>query len=221
MSSIQDNFREIASKLPAGVELVAVSKTKSNEDIMEVYNCGHKIFGESKAQELVPKYESLPKDIQWHMIGHLQSNKVKYIAPFIHLIHSVDSFKLLKAINKEAKKNNRTIECLIQMHIAEEETKYGFDMNELTTALISEDFKQIKHISIRGLMCMATFTDDTEQIRREFRTLKKNFEDLKLGFFKDSNEFNILSMGMSDDYPIAVEEGSNMVRVGSSIFGNR
>lgn len=221
MSYIQENYRKIKDNLPSNVQLIAVSKTKTNEDILKVYQIGHRVFGESKAQEMVPKYEALPKDIYWHMIGHLQTNKVKYIAPFVRLIHSVDSFKLLKTINKEAKKNNRVIDCLIQMHIAEEESKYGFDIEELNHVLCTPEFGQLDNICIRGLMGMATFTDNIQQIRKEFRSLKTHFDNIHRNFFADQDTFNIVSMGMSDDYFVAIEEGSNMIRVGSSIFGQR
>lgn len=221
MGNISENFRKVQDTIPSGVSLVAISKTKSNEDIMEVYDCGQRVFGESKAQELVPKYEELPRDIEWHMVGHLQSNKVKYIAPFVSMIHSVDSMKLLKAINKEGKKNDRVIDCLLQMHIAEEDTKFGLDYEELTGILSSEEFAKMKNIRIRGLMCMATYTDDTEQISREFRHLIDFFEQARSNFFPNDDTFTIKSMGMSDDYEIAIREGSNMVRVGSKIFGSR
>ncbi len=221
MERIADNYIKIKESIPEEVELVAISKTKPTEEIMEVYNCGQRVFGESKAQELVPKYEKLPRDIEWHMVGHLQSNKVKYIAPFVALIHSVDSMKLLKTINKEGKKNERVIDCLLQMHIAEEETKFGLDYDELSEMLSSEEFKKMKNIRIRGLMCMATFTDDTEQVSREFRQLVKYFEQARARFFANDEMFNLKSMGMSDDYEIAIREGSNMIRVGSKIFGSR
>lgn len=221
MENIKDNFNHIINQLPREVKLVAISKTKTDEEIMEVYHCGHRVFGESKAQELVPKYERLPKDIEWHMVGHLQTNKVKYIAPFVTLIHSVDSLKLLKTINKEGKKNHRVIDCLLQMHIAEEETKFGLDYEEISQLLGSDEFKSMQNVRIRGLMCMATFTQDTQQIRREFKQLAKHFSKVKDGWFQNTDYFNERSMGMSDDFLIAVEEGSTMVRVGSSIFGSR
>jgi PLP dependent protein len=221
MGQIAENFQKIMDEIPSDVKLVVVSKTKPADQIMAVYNCGHRIFGESKAQELVPKYEELSKDIQWHMIGHLQSNKVKYIAPFVSVIHSVDSIKLLKTIDKEAKKNNRKIDCLLQMHIAEEETKFGLDLDEIHQILGSEDFAGMKNIQITGLMCMATFTDDHDQIRREFKTLQKYFDIVKKQYFPNDDSFCERSMGMSDDYPIAIDEGSTMIRVGSLIFGHR
>ncbi len=218
---ITENYLQFKKGIPENVSLVAVSKTKPEEDILELYNQGHKLFGENKVQELVRKSENLPADIEWHMIGHLQSNKVKYLAPFIHLIHGVDSFKLLKTINKEAVKNKRTIPCLIQMHIAREETKFGFSEEELYHILQDEDFKNLENISIAGLMGMATFTEDYEQVRKEFRKLKTIFEELKSGFFKNEENFHVLSMGMSNDYRIAIEEGANMIRIGSLIFGSR
>jgi PLP dependent protein len=216
-----DNFRDFIKNLPAHVKLVAVSKTKSEEEILEIYNAGHRLFGENKVQELLPKYEDLPKDIEWHLIGHLQSNKVKYIAPFVGMIHSVDSLKLLKTINKEALKNNRTIKCLLQFHIAEEETKFGLDIEEAAEILSSEEFKELKNIEICGVMGMATFTDDLEKVRREFKNLKYVFGLLKKAFFADQSNFSEISMGMSDDYQVAVKEGSTIIRVGSAIFGSR
>lgn len=221
MSTVAENYNKIKATIPTETKLVAVSKTKPIEAIREVYECGQREFGESKAQELLPKYEELPKDIKWHMIGHLQSNKVKYIAPYVSLIHSVDSLKLLNAINKEARKNDRIIDCLLQMHIAEEETKFGLSYDEVVEILSSDAYKNMKNIRIVGLMCMATFTDDQQQIRREFKQLVRYFNDIKEAFFKNDDAFREKSMGMSDDYPIAIEEGSTMVRVGSMIFGSR
>ena len=197
--------------------MVAVSKTKPNTAILEAYQTGHRIFGENKVQELTEKYESLPKDIEWHMIGHLQSNKVKYIAPFVSLIHGVDSFKLLKEINKRAAQNERVINCLLQIHIAEEDTKFGFDEKEVIELIKSEAFQDLKNIKVVGLMGMATFTDNENQIRKEFKSLKKIFDKLSTLYF----QLSTLSMGMSGDYQIAIEEGSTMIRVGSSIFGER
>ncbi len=219
--TISENINKIKSELPKGVTLVAVSKTKPNEDIMQAYNSEHKIFGENKVQELVGKYESLPKDIEWHFIGHLQSNKVKYIAPFVSLIHAVDSLKLLQVIEKEGKKNNREIKCLLQMHIAEEETKFGLSFDELKDILNSDTFKNLKFAKITGLMGMATNTSNQKQVRKEFAYLKTCFEDVKNTFFKTDINFKHLSMGMSGDFRTAVEEGSNMVRIGSKIFGAR
>lgn len=221
MGHIANQYQEIIKGIPAHVKLVAVSKTKPEEDILELYQAGHRIFGESKVQELVPKYEHLPKDIQWHMIGHLQSNKVKYIAPFVHLIHSVDSFKLLKTIDKEAQKCQRTIDCLLQMHIAEEETKFGLDLPEAEALLSSPEFGQLQNVRIVGLMCMATFTEDQQQIHREFRQLHHFFTQLRTKFFSQDPAFCEMSMGMSDDYAIGIAEGSTMVRIGSLIFGHR
>ncbi|MCB9359845.1 MAG: YggS family pyridoxal phosphate-dependent enzyme [Flavobacteriales bacterium] len=215
--SITRNILQIKSTLPQNVTLVAVSKTKPNEAILEAYNVGQRIFGENKVQELTEKYDSLPKDIEWHMIGHLQTNKVKYIAPFVSLIHGVDSFKLLQEINKRAAQNNRSINCLLQVHIAEEETKFGFNEAEVIDLLVSTEFKSLQNISIVGLMGMATFTDDENQIRKEFTSLKQLFDKLQTSNFK----LQTLSMGMSGDYQLAIECGSTMVRVGSSIFGNR
>lgn len=219
--NIAENITKIKSELPERVKLVAVSKTKPNEDIMHAYNGGHKIFGENKVQDLVNKYETLPKDIEWHFIGHLQSNKVKYIVPFVSLIHAVDSLKLLKIINKEGEKINRKINCLLQMHIAEEETKFGLSFDEINKILNSEEYRQMEFVKITGLMGMATNTNDTAQIHKEFAYLKSCFEKTKVGYFKNDGNFANLSMGMSGDYKIAAEEGSTMIRVGSLIFGAR
>lgn len=201
--------------------LVAVSKTKPVEMIRELYDKGHRDFGENRAQELADKYEQLPQDIRWHMIGHLQTNKVKYIAPFVHLIHSVDRFKVLKEINKQARKNERIIDCLLQFHIAEEESKYGFDKKEVQDMLNSEAFSHLEHVRIIGVMGMATFTENMDQVRKEFRQLKQLFDFLKKEYFADQDTFKEISMGMSGDYKIALEEGSTMIRVGSLIFGAR
>jgi len=218
---IGTNIQKLKSGLPKGVKLVAVSKTKPNEDILAAYQNGHRIFGENKVQELTRKQEELPKDIEWHFIGHPQSNKVKYMAPFVALIHGVDSLKLLKTINKEAKKNNRKIRCLLQFHIAEESTKFGLNEDEAVEILESEQYKQLTNVEIDGVMGMATYTDDMEQVRKEFRKLRIIFEKLKAQYFSDRDSFCEISMGMSDDFPIAVEEGSTMIRVGSKIFGPR
>ena len=215
--NITKNLQQIKASIPEHVTLVAVSKTKSNEAILEAYQAGQRVFGENKVQELTEKHESLPKDIEWHMIGHLQSNKVKYIAPFVSLIHGVDSFKLLKEINKRAAQNERVINCLLQIHIAEEDTKFGFDEKEVIELIKSEAFQHLKNIKVVGLMGMATFTDDENQIRKEFKSLKKLFDKLQIS----NHQFQILSIGMSGDYQIAIEEGSTMIRVGSSIFGER
>ena len=211
------NIEKIKQQIGQNVQLVAVSKTKPVELLMEAYNVGQRIFGENKVQELVAKHEQMPKDIEWHMIGHLQSNKVKYITPFVSLIHAVDSLKLLETINKEALKNNRVIECLLQIYIADEETKFGLDETELNELLESENYKQMQNIKIVGLMGMATNTDDENKIRNEFKKLKSLFENLRFTIY----DLRFLSMGMSSDYKIAVEEGSTMVRVGSLIFGER
>ncbi len=216
-----ENFKRVQKEIPENVTLVAVSKTKPVEDILAVYEEGHKIFGENKVQELVRKYEVLPKDIQWHLIGHLQRNKVKYIAPFVHLIHAVDSLKLLKEINKQAKKNDRIISCLLQFHIAKEDSKFGMTLDTAIELLKSDDFLSMQNISIEGVMGMATNTDDEELIREEFRTLFNYFHVLKSHFFKFNDAFKEISMGMSGDYLIAIEEGSTIVRVGSAIFGER
>lgn len=219
--TIAENIDLIRSNLPVNVRLIAVSKTKPNELLMEAYNNGQRAFGENKVQEMVGKYETLPRDIEWHFIGHLQTNKVKYIAPFVHLIHGVDSFKLLKTIDKEAAKIGRVIPCLLQFHIAEEETKFGLSLQEAFEMLDSPDFKSLNNISVSGVMGMATFTDDEAQIRREFASLKSYFEALKSIYFTKNESFREISMGMSGDYLIAIEEGSTMVRIGSTIFGER
>lgn len=214
---IKDNLLAIKNSIPSYVTLIAVSKTNPNHAILEAYEAGQRIFGENKVQELVEKYESLPKDIEWHMIGHLQSNKVKYIASFVKLIHGVDSLKLLQEINKRAEQNNRIIDCLLQIHIAKEETKFGFDEEEVIEALQSEGFKKMTNIKIVGLMGMATNTTDESQIRKEFKSLRNLFTKLKT----HHPSLTTLSMGMSSDYKLAIEEGSTMIRVGSSIFGDR
>lgn len=214
--SIQDNLKTIETTIPNHVTLVAVSKTKPVEDLQEAYEAGIRDFGENKIQEMCDKYEVLPKDIRWHMIGHVQTNKVKYMAPFVHLIHGVDSLKLLKEINKQAEKNNRIIDVLLQQFIADEETKFGLDVEE-TRQIMQEEIQHLPHVRVVGLMGMATFTEDKNQIRNEFKTLKSNFDFLK----NNSENIIILSMGMSGDYQIAIEEGSTMVRIGSSIFGHR
>lgn len=219
--TIAENIDLIRSNLPVNVRLIAVSKTKPNELLMEAYNHGQRAFGENKVQEMVGKYETLPRDIEWHFIGHLQTNKVKYIAPFVHLIHGVDSFKLLKTIDKEASKIKRIIPCLLQFHIAEEETKFGLSLQEACEMLDSYDFKSLNNILVSGVMGMATFTDDEAQIRREFASLKSCFEQLKAAYFAGNETFREISMGMSGDYRIAIEEGSTMVRIGSTIFGER
>ena len=215
--SIATNLQSIKSTLPTHVTLVAESKTKSDENILDAYNSGHRIFGENKIQEMVSKWKVLPKDIQWHMIGHVQRNKVKYMAEFVALIHGVDSLKLLKEIDKQAKKHNRTINCLLQIHIAEEDTKFGLDKVELDAIIKSEEFNKLQNIHITGLMGMATFTDDQMQIRKDFQNLKCIYDKLSHLL----TDIYVLSMGMSGDYTIAIEEVSTMVRIGSSIFGPR
>ena len=218
--SISENILKIKSKLPEGVSLVAVSKTKPISDLLEAYNGGQRIFGENKIQEMASKYNEMPKDIAWHMIGHIQRNKVKYMAPFVSLIHGVDSLRLLTEINKQALKNNRIIDCLLQVKIAAEENKFGLSENEVLNLLGSEEIKTFQNIKIIGLMGMATFTDNQEQLQKEFEILKCVFDNLT---HRKSSNFNLktLSMGMSDDYHIAIKNGSTMIRVGSSIFGKR
>ena len=211
--SIKENLHLIKQKLPKNVCLVAVSKTQSNDDIIKAYNTGQKIFGENKVQEIIRKQEELPKDIKWHMIGHLQTNKVKFIAPFIEMIHSVDSFKLMNEIEKRAKQNNRIINCLLQVHIATEKTKFGFDLKKIEGVI--EETKKYKNINIRGLMAMASFTNNVEQISKEFSSINNLFKKIQ------KDKINILSTGMSNDYLIAIENGSNMIRLGSVIFGKR
>ncbi len=218
---IGKNITVIKNSLPPAVKLVAVSKTKPPETVMEAYRAGHKVFGENKAQELLQKYEELPKDIEWHFIGHLQTNKAKYITPFVKMIHGIDSFKILKAVNKEAKKNDRIVSCLLQFHIAQESTKFGLDEDEAREMLGAENFHALKNVSIEGVMGMATYTDDLMQVRSEFKRLKEIFIRLKNDYFSNNPLFREVSMGMSDDYLLAVEEGSTMVRVGSKIFGSR
>jgi len=220
--SIADNIKSLKKETDIiKVTLIAVSKTKSHDEIMEAYAAGQRLFGENMVQELVEKYEQLPKDIQWHLIGHLQSNKVKYIAPFISMIQSVDSIKLLQEINKHAQKNNRVIDCLLQVYIADEETKYGLGFDEIIELLRSEEFSTLKHIRIRGLMGIATNTENIKQVKDEFYELRIFFDGIKQSYFRKDNTFDTLSMGMSSDYKIAIEQGSNMVRLGSTIFGQR
>ena len=214
ISEIINNYK---AELGPDVTLVAISKTKPSSDILEAYKAGQKIFGENKIQEMAEKWEELPKDIEWHMVGHVQTNKVKYMAPFVSLVHAVDSLKLLKEIDKEAKKNNRTINCLLQIKIAEEDSKFGISIEDAGKILASNEFSALEHVKVTGLMGMATFTNDLEQVKKEFQYLKENFDTLK----NDYPNLEILSMGMSADYKIAVESGSNMVRIGSAIFGER
>lgn len=218
---INENLATIKNSIPSHVTLVAVSKTKPNELIQEAYSSGQRIFGENKAQELKNKAEVLPKDIEWHFIGHLQRNKVKYIAPYASLIHSIDSVKLLAEVNKQGLNNNRIINCLLQFHIATEETKFGLSLEEAEGLLTSNEFSNLKNIKIVGVMGMASFSNNEEQVRNEFIRLKHIFTQLNNNFFKQNQTFQTISMGMSGDYKIAIEEGSTMVRVGSAIFGNR
>tara|TARA_B100000401_G_scaffold306478_1_gene210906 strand:- start:292 stop:963 length:672 start_codon:yes stop_codon:yes gene_type:complete len=219
--SIAENLNKIINVIPEDVSLVAVSKTKPLQDLKKAYEAGQRIFGENKVQELREKQPQLPNDIEWHMIGHMQTNKVKYIAPFVSLIHGVESFKLLKEINKQALKNERVIKILLQFHIATESTKFGLQLNEAKEILDSDEFKKLKNIEVSGVMGMASFVENESQVRLEFATLKSIFEELKSNYFSSTDSFKIVSMGMSGDYPIAIEEGSTMIRVGSSIFGTR
>ncbi len=218
---IQQNLKSVLQDIPAHVKLVAVSKTKPVEMLQQAYDAGHRDLGENKAQELAAKQPQLPADIRWHFIGHLQTNKVKYIAPFVSLIHAVDSLKLFKEINKQALKNERIIDCLMEFHIAEEESKFGLVLETASEILKSDELAEMKNIRICGVMGMATFTSDHDQIRREFKTLKEYFDVLKKEFFQEKTEFKEISMGMSGDYLLAIEEGATIVRVGSKIFGSR
>jgi PLP dependent protein len=219
--SIAQNLQAIKSNLPAHVKLVAVSKFKPTTDIMEAYDAGHKIFGENRVQEMVDKHQELPADIEWHMIGHLQTNKVKYMAGFVHLIHGVDSFKLLQEIDRQAQKVGRVQNCLLQMHIAQEETKFGFSRDEVLNMLDDAAFAALQNISVCGLMGMASLTENSAQVRNEFKQLRLFFDELKAGYFAHAPAFKHKSMGMSGDYKIAIDEGSTIIRVGSSIFGGR
>lgn len=218
---IANKLQKLYGELPKGVTLVAVSKTKPIADLQDAYDAGQRVFGENKVQEMYTKWEQLPKEINWHFIGHLQRNKVKYLAPFVDLIHGVESFRLLKEINKQAQKNNRVIDVLLQFFIANEETKFGLSFEEAEAILSDENFKELRNVRICGVMGMASFSNNQEQIREEFKTLKSTFDKLKLTFFDNEKSFNVISMGMSGDYNIAIEEGSTMIRVGSSIFGKR
>ncbi|MEJ6792464.1 MAG: YggS family pyridoxal phosphate-dependent enzyme [Lacinutrix sp.] len=218
--SIQKNLNTIKQSLPKNITLVAVSKTKPISDLMKAYNVGQRIFGENKIQEMAEKHEEMPKDIEWHMIGHVQSNKVKYMAEFVSLIHGVESFKLLKEINKQALKHNRIIDCLLQIKIAEEDSKFGMSSKEAQDILQSQDFSELKNIKIIGAMGMASYTDNTNQIEKEFKLLETTFKDLKV-IEKENCKLETISMGMSGDYQLAIACGSTMVRVGSSIFGSR
>ena len=218
---IEQQIEQINREIPPQVQLIAVSKTKANSAILSAYSVGQRHFGENKVQELCDKWESLPKDIHWHIIGHLQTNKVKYIAPFIHLIHAVDSIKLLIEIDKQAKKHDRNISCLLQFHIAKEDTKFGLSYSEATEILESSAYSSLENITIIGVMGMASFVEDEEQIVTEFNELADIFKKLKETFFKNNDSFKEISMGMSGDYPLAIEAGSTMIRVGSTIFGSR
>ncbi len=219
--SINEQINSFLQEIPETVKLVAVSKTKPLEAIQKAYDGGYRIFGENKVQELVAKQPELPNDIEWHFVGHLQSNKVKYIAPFVSLMHAVDSLKLLKEINKQALKNKRTIHCLLQFHIATEQSKFGLNLEEAQNILRSDEYQQFDNIQISGVMGMATFTNDQEQVRQEFRQLKFFFGQLKKEFFTNDLNFKEISMGMTGDYKIAIEEGSTMIRIGTAIFGDR
>jgi hypothetical protein len=218
---IAENLEKIRNELPKNVDLVAVSKTKPIEDLQKAFDAGQRIFGENKVQEMATKWEALPKQIEWHFIGHLQRNKVKYLAPFVSLIHGVESLRLLKEINKQALKSNRIIDVLLQFYIADEETKFGLSEDEADELLRSDEFQLLKNIQIRGVMGMATFTKDQEKIKNEFHKLKKIQNSLKANHFSDNGYFDVVSMGMSGDYRVAIDEGSTMIRVGSSIFGAR
>lgn len=221
MISTEKKTKSFLASIPNGVKLVAVSKTKPAEDILEVYNMGHKIFGENRVQELIAKHEQLPKDIEWHLIGHLQTNKAKYIAKFVSLIHSIDSLKLLLNVNQEAQKANRVIDVLFQIYIAREESKFGLDQAELLEILNSPEYKSLGNIRVRGLMGIATFTENMTIVRNEFRSLKMIFDDCRQSYFQGMDHFSELSMGMSGDYKIAIEEGATIIRVGSLLFGER
>lgn len=219
--NIAENITQVQNELPEGVRLVAVSKFHPNEAIEEAYRAGQRIFGESKVQEMTAKYESLPKDIEWHFIGHLQTNKIKYIVPYVALIHGIDSYKLLAEVNKQAVKANRVVDCLLQLHIAREETKFGFSFDECREMLASGEWKALHNIRICGLMGMATNTENAEQIKAEFCSLNSFFQEVKSKWFADSESFKELSMGMSHDYREAIAAGSTLIRVGSKIFGER
>ena len=221
MSAIANEITKIKSSLPATTRLIAVSKTKPVEDLQQAYDAGQRVFGENKALEMRDKHEVLPNDIQWHFIGHLQTNKIKYIISYVSLIHSIDSCNLLNEVNIAAAKKDRLVDCLLQFHIAAEDTKYGLSFDEAQDLLNSPEYKAMNNIRIVGVMGMATFTDNQDQIRQEFKNLKNIFDRLKEQYFADSDSFKEISMGMSDDYPIAIEEGSTLIRVGSAIFGKR
>ncbi|MCI1683235.1 MAG: YggS family pyridoxal phosphate-dependent enzyme [Bacteroides sp.] len=218
---IAENIKQVLSELPAGVRLVAVSKYHPNEAILEAYQAGQRVFGESKVQEMTAKYESLPKNIEWHFIGHLQTNKIKYIVPYVALIHSIDSYKLLVEVNKQAEKTGKVINCLLQLHIAEEETKFGFSFKECEDMLAEQKWQELRNIRLCGLMGMATNTENIEQIKKEFCSLSNFFKKIKRTWFSDTGTFQEVSMGMSHDYKLAITAGSTLVRVGSKIFGER
>lgn len=217
-ANIAEQIKRISDTLPCGVTLIAVSKYHPADAVMQAYEAGQRDFGESKAQDLVKKHDILPDDIKWHFIGHLQSNKIKYIAPFVHLIHSIDSYKLLQEVNRHGEKQNRRIACLLQIHIAQEETKFGFTPDECMEMLSNNEWQSLKNVEIHGIMCMASNTDDESQIADEFSKVQMLFNNIKEKFFAGNDSFNILSAGMSDDYPIAIKFGSNHIRVGSKIF---
>lgn len=219
--SIADNLKQVLAELPSGVRLVAVSKFHPNEAIEEAYHAGQRIFGESKVQEMTAKYESLPKDIEWHFIGHLQTNKIKYMIPYVSMIHGIDTYKLLAEVNKQAGKAGRIVNCLLQIHVAQEETKFGFSPEECREMLEGGEWKQLTHVRICGMMGMASNTEDTEQIKSEFRLLNSLYQEFKATWFADSEAFTELSMGMSHDYHEAIASGSTLIRVGSKIFGER
>ena len=221
METLADHLKSVQNHIPPNVQLVAVTKTYPVETLEKAYALGLRNFGENRVQEMIDKQPQLPDDVRWHQIGHLQTNKVKYIAPFVHLIHSVDSLKILREINKQALRQERVIDCLLQVYIAKEDSKFGLDEEEVLQLLKSEDFKSMKNISIRGLMGMATFTDKETVVRAEFASLKRFFDQLKADFFVDKEQFDLISMGMTGDYRIAIEEGSNMVRIGTALFGIR
>ena len=221
METLADHLKSVQNHIPPSVQLVAVTKTHPVEILAKAYALGLRDFGENRVQEMIDKQPQLPADVRWHQIGHLQTNKVKFIAPFVHLIHSVDSLKILREINKQALRQERVIDCLLQVYIAKEDSKFGLDEEEVLQLLNSEDFKSMKNISIRGLMGMATFTDKETVVRGEFASLKKFFDQLKAKYFADNDQFSLISMGMTSDYRIAIEEGSTMVRIGSAIFGER
>jgi pyridoxal phosphate enzyme (YggS family) len=221
MSDIAHNIIALKQQIPLSVKLVAVSKTKSAGEILEAYNAGHRAFGENRVQELLSKKDILPPDIEWHLIGHLQTNKVRYIVPFVSLVHSIDSFRLLEVVNAEALKIGKVVNCLLQFHIAEEETKFGFDMDEAERMMESHEFMNLKSVSICGVMGMATFTDNLDLVRKEFRTLSGYYKRLKDKYFHDIDTFREISMGMSGDFRVAIEEGSTIIRIGTIIFGER